>query len=222
MIKEVTTQNLYTCQTLYLAPLFAESVYPWDILPLLQDYIKNLIQTGIDGFSEIEPGILAGQGVKIHPAAVIEPPVVLGHRCEVRPGAYIRGNVITGSDCVLGNSSEFKNSVLLNNVQAPHYNYVGDSVLGNGVHLGAGAICSNLKGDGKNVVVRGTQDYNTHLRKLGAMLGDGADIGCSCVLNPGTVVGKGTRVYPLNCLRGIFDDECIVKTPDRVVKISRQ
>ena len=126
--------------------------------------------------------------------------------------------VITGEKCVIGNSSELKNCVLLNTVQVPHYNYVGDSVLGNYAHMGAGSICSNLKSDGKNIVIHGDVEYETGLRKIGGILGDHADIGCGCVLNPGTVIGKNTSVYPLNALRGVFPEGCIVKKIDDVVK----
>ncbi|MBR5809509.1 MAG: UDP-N-acetylglucosamine pyrophosphorylase, partial [Clostridia bacterium] len=120
--------------------------------------------------------------------------------------------------CVIGNSSELKNCVLLESVQVPHYNYVGDSVLGNKAHMGAGSICSNLKTDGKAVVIHGDTEYETGLRKIGAILADGADIGCGCVLNPGTVIGKNTSVYPLNALRGAFPGGCIVKSQNNIVK----
>ena len=163
-------------------------------------------------------GVLVGEGVKIAPTATIEGPTVIGAGTEIRPGAYIRGSVITGEKCVIGNSSELKNCVLLNTVQVPHYNYVGDSVLGNYAHMGAGSICSNLKSDGKNIVIHGDVEYETGLRKIGGILGDHADIGCGCVLNPGTVIGKNTSVYPLNSLRGVFPEGCIVKKIDDVVK----
>jgi len=143
---------------------------------------------------------------------------VIGAGTEIRPGAFLRGNVITGENCVIGNSSELKNCVLLDTVQVPHYNYVGDSVLGNHAHMGAGSICSNLKSDGKAVVIHGDEDYETGLRKIGGILADGADIGCGCVLNPGTVIGKNTSVYPLTALRGVFPEESIVKSVDNVVK----
>jgi NDP-sugar pyrophosphorylase family protein len=129
----------------------------------------------------------------------------------------LRGNVITGKNCVLGNSSEFKNCILLDNVQAPHYNYVGDSILGNKSHMGAGSICSNLKSDGKAVVIHGENHIETGIRKIGGLLADGADIGCGCVINPGTVVGNDTSVYPLTSLRGIYPKNSIVKSTNLVV-----
>ena len=119
---------------------------------------------------------------------------------------------------MIGNSTELKNCILLENVQVPHYNYVGDSILGNSAHMGAGAICSNLKADKKAVVIRGERAYETGLRKIGGILADGADVGCGCVLNPGTVIGKNTSVYPLNALRGVFPADCIVKSQENVVR----
>lgn len=218
MKKCVKTNELFDCGTPYLKELFEQSEYPWEMLPKIKDYINGLIKTGIDGFTEIADGVLVGEDVTIHPSATIIPPAVIGHRCEIRPGAYLRGAVITGEGCVLGNSSEFKNCILLDKVQAPHYNYIGDSVLGNRAHLGAGSICSNLKSDGKPVVVHGDEDYETGLRKIGAIMADGADAGCSCVLNPGTVIGKNTNIYPLTSARGVYPEGCIVKSAENVVK----
>ncbi len=148
---------------------------------------------------------------------MIEPPTVIGSGCELRPGAFIRGSVITGENCVIGNSTELKNCIILSGVQAPHYNYVGDSLLGHRAHLGAGVICSNLKNSGQDVVVHGECDYETGRRKLGAILGDGADISCGCILNPGCVVGMNTSVYPNVTLRGVFPSDSIVKANHVVV-----
>jgi NDP-sugar pyrophosphorylase family protein len=218
LIKEVRTKDLFDCQTPYLTSLFAESEYPWDMLPKIKELARKLISEGIEGYTLIADGVLVGENVKIYPTATIEGPTVIGSGTEVRPGAFIRGGVITGENCVIGNSSELKNCILLNKVQIPHYNYVGDSVLGNYAHMGAGSICSNLKSDGKNIVIHGDVEYETGLRKIGGILGDHADIGCGCVLNPGTVIGKNTSVYPLNALRGVFPEGCIVKKIDDVVK----
>ena len=218
MTKLVKTADLYECNVPYLRDLFAESVYPWDMLGKIKGLCEKLIEEGIEGFSEIETGILVGRDVKIAPTATIIPPAILGHGTEVRPGAFLRGNVITGENCVLGNSSEFKNCILLDKVQAPHYNYVGDSVLGNKAHMGAGSICSNLKTDGKAVVIHGEEDIETGIRKIGGILADGADIGCQCVINPGTVIGKRTSAYPLTALRGVFPADCIIKSLDNIVK----
>lgn len=215
---KIKTSDLFCVETPYLKNLFLESEYPWEILPNIKDYVKALVEIGIEGFTVLKDGVLVGENVKIHPSAVIEAPAVIGHGTELRPGAFLRGNVITGENCVLGNSSEFKNCVLLNGVQVPHYNYVGDSVLGNKAHMGAGAVCSNLKSDKSNIVIHGENDIETGLRKIGAILADGADIGCGCVLNPGTVIGKNTSVYPLTSVRGAIDGGMIVKAMDNIVK----
>ena len=216
--KQVKTKELFECDTPYLKKLFEGAEYPWEMLPKIKEYINTLIAEGLEGFTEISEGVWVGKDVKIYPTVTIEAPAIIGHGTEIRPGAFIRGSVITGENCVIGNSSELKNCVLLNKVQVPHYNYVGDSVLGNFAHMGAGSICSNLKSDGKAVVIHGDEDYVTGLRKIGAILGDHADIGCGCVLNPGTVIGKNTSVYPLNALRGVFPEGCIVKSMDNIVK----
>ena len=218
MNKLTKTKDLFDCKTHYLKQLFDESIYPWEILPDIKDYIYTLIESGLEGFEMISDGVYVGKDVKIYPTAVIEPPAIIGEGTQIRPGAFIRGAVITGANCVIGNSSELKNCVLLEGVQVPHYNYVGDSILGNKAHMGAGSICSNLKSDGKTVVVHGDCKYETNRRKVGAFIADGADIGCGCVLNPGTVVGKNTSVYPLTALRGVYPENCIVKSQNNIVE----
>lgn len=216
--KSVKTNELFDCSVDYLKELFEKCEFPWEMLPLIKEYIGNLVKNGIPGYTLLKEGVLVGENVKIYPTATIEAPAIIGSGTEIRPGAFIRGNVITGANCVIGNSSELKNCILLDKVQVPHYNYVGDSVLGNLAHMGAGSICSNLKSDGKAVVVHADTEYETGLRKIGAILADGADIGCGCVLNPGTIVGRNTSVYPLNALRGVFPSGCIVKSNDNIVK----
>lgn len=218
MNKLVRLSDLFDCKTEYLVALFERYEYPWEMLPDIKAYILELIEKGLGNFYEISEGVYVGKNVKIYPTAVIEGPAIIGEGTEIRPGAFIRGSVITGANCVIGNSSELKNCVLLEKVQVPHYNYVGDSVLGNGAHMGAGSICSNLKSDKKPVIVHADKEYETGLRKMGAILADGADIGCGCVLNPGTVIGKNTSVYPLNALRGVFESDCIVKSQKEIVK----
>jgi NDP-sugar pyrophosphorylase family protein len=217
-LNNIKTQDLFDCKNEYIKPLLEESVYPWEVLPKIKAYIAMLVENGIEGFTLYQEGVLVGEGVKIHKSAVIEPPAVIGAGTEIRPGAYIRGNVIVGEKCVIGNSSELKNCVLLDRVQVPHYNYVGDSVLGNYSHMGAGSICSNLKADGKNIVIHGETEIETGLRKIGGILGDHADVGCSCVLNPGTVIGKNTTVYPLTSVRGVIPADSIVKSMNNIVK----
>ena len=218
MNKLVKTKDLYASTPDYLAPLFDSCEYPWEMLPKIKAYILELIEKGIEGYTLIADNVLVGENVKIYPTATIEGPTIIGSNCEVRPGAFIRGSVITGSGCIIGNSSELKNCILLDKVQIPHYNYVGDSVLGNKAHTGAGTICSNLKSDGKPVVIHGDVDYETGLRKIGGILADGADVGCGSVINPGTVIGKNTSVYPLTALRGVYPADCIVKSTKEVVK----
>lgn len=218
MNKQVKTTELFDCKNSYLKELFENAEYPWEMLPQIKDYVNNLIEKGLDGYKKIADGVLVGEDVKIYPTATIEAPAIIGKGTEVRPGAFLRGNVVTGENCIIGNSSELKNCVLLDKVQVPHYNYVGDSVLGNHAHMGAGSICSNLKSDGKAVVIHGDKEYETGLRKIGAILADNADIGCGCVLNPGTVVGKETSVYPLSSLRGVYPSNCIVKDAKTIVE----
>lgn len=217
MNKQVKTSELFNCTTEYLTPLFHACEYPWEMLPKIKEYILSIIENGLAGYTKYSDNVLIGENVKIYPTATIEGPAIIGSGSEVRPGAFIRGSVITGQNCVLGNSSEFKNCILLDKVQVPHYNYVGDSVLGNFTHLGAGTICSNLKTDKKAVVIHGDRDYNTGLRKIGAFLADYADVGSGCVLNPGTVIGKNTSVYPVNALRGVLSADCIVKSMNNII-----
>ena len=216
--KLVKTKELFSFVPEHLAPLFDECEYPWEMLPKIKDYILTLIKNGIPGYTLIAENVLVGENVKIYDTATIEPPAIIGSGSEVRPGAFIRGSVIVGEGCVVGNSSELKNCILLNKVQIPHYNYIGDSILGNKAHTGAGTICSNLKSDGRAVVIHGEVDYETGLRKIGGILADGADVGCGSVINPGTVIGKNTSVYPLTALRGVYPADCIVKATNVVVK----
>lgn len=216
--KSVKTNELFDCKNKYICKLFENTEYPWEILKNLKDYIKELIDSRLDGFSEISEGVFVGENVKIYPNVTIEAPAIIGKGTQIRPGAFLRGYVLTGENCVIGNSSELKSCVLLDNVQVPHYNYVGDSVLGNHAHMGAGSICSNLKSDEKPVVIHGDEEYETSLRKVGAILADDADVGCGCVLNPGTVIGKRTSVYPLTSVRGVIPADCIVKAMNNIVK----
>ena len=207
----IKTSELFEVVPEYLKPYFDEAEYPWEILPKIKEITAKLIQTGLEGYTLLEEGILVGRNVKIAKTATICAPAILGHDTEVRPGAYIRGNVIISEHCVVGNSSEFKNCILLDYVQCPHYNYVGDSILGYHAHTGAGTVCSNLKSDGKNIVIHGDKEYETGLRKIGALVGDWGDCGCNAVLNPRTIIGKHTQVYPLTRARGVYPENSIVK-----------
>ncbi len=219
MNKYIKTKDLFSTQNEIIKPFLEKYEYPWEALSDIKKYIKELLEAGIEGYHFIEKDVLVGENVKIYPTAVIEGPVIIGSNTVIRPGAFLRGNIIIGENCVIGNSTELKNCILCNGVQVPHYNYVGDSVLGDKAHMGAGSICSNFKGDGSNIVIHGDTDCATNLRKVGAMLGDGADIGCGSVLNPGTIIGKGTRVYPMNCLRGVYPEKSIVKSNDNIVEM---
>lgn len=216
----VKTSELFSCEIEYLKPLFEKSVYPWDMISSIKQYTLDLISKGIEGYELIAENVLVGKNVQIHPNAVINGPAIIGEGTEIRTGAYIRGSVITGSNCVIGNSTELKNAILLEYVQVPHYNYVGDSILGNYSHMGAGAICCNFKIDGSAVVVRADKkNYETGLPKLGAILGDRSDVGSNCVLNPGTVIGQYTRVYPLCSLQGVYPGNHIVKSKREYTEI---
>lgn len=193
--------------------------YPWELLGFIKDYANALIARGLEGFSLLKEGVLIGQNVKIAETATIIAPCILGNNVEVRPGAYIRGSVIVGDDSVVGNSSELKNCVLMRHAQVPHYNYVGDSILGNFSHMGAGSILSNLRSDNQAVVIHNEgEDVKTGIRKIGAFLADHADIGCGSVLNPGTVICQNTQVYPLTMCRGVYASNSIVKSTRVIVR----
>ena len=219
MENSLKCQSLFTLDSILFKELFYDIAYPWEVLSTLKQRIASLVKLGVDGYTLLSEGVLIGKGVRIADTARIEAPAILGDGCEVRHGAYIRGSVILGKGCVVGNSSEIKNSVLFDGAQVPHFNYVGDSVLGKGAHLGAGAICSNLRSDKKNIVIKGDDLYiETGLRKLGAILGDGVEIGCGAVLCPGTVIGKNTSVYPLTLARGIYPENVIVRNGSITLK----
>jgi len=216
--KNVKCSDLFEMQVDYIAPLFEGVTYPWEVLPLIKGYVASLIEKGIPGFHEYAPGVLIGENVKISPTATIGENVIIGPDTDIGPGAFIRGNALIGPKCHIGTACEIKNAVLMFHAQAPHYNYVGDSIMGNYAHMGAGAVCSNLKQDGKNIVIHGDINYETGLRKIGGILGDHAEIGCNCVINPGTVVGKNSQIYPLTAARGVIPADCIVKSMDNIVK----
>ena len=217
MSEEIKIGSLFATLPPYLEPYACECEYPWELIARVEEIVGELLTHAPEGYREIEKGILVGENVKIADSARIEPPAIIGKNSEIRHGAYLRGNVIVGENCVIGNSSELKSAILLDRVQVPHYNYVGNSMLGRGAHLGAGAICSNLKSDGSNVIVH-TEDksYNTGMRKLGATLGDGVEIGCGCILAPGCIVGKNTTAYPLTFLRGTIPENSIVKSMSEI------
>ncbi len=193
--------------------------YPWELLPPLGEIIAELAkQLPRDRFTEHGEGVWIANSARVHSSAFITGPCIIDEEAEVRVGAFLRGNVLVGRGAVVGNSTELKNSLLFDGVQVPHYNYVGDSVLGYRAHLGAGAITSNVKGDKSNVIIKcGNELHPTGLRKCGAMIGDWAEIGCGCVLNPGAVIGRHTQVYPLCSVRGVIPAEHIYKNDGTVV-----
>lgn len=219
-LSDVSISQLFSAVPDYLKPLFDSADYPWEILPEIGKFISEIYrQCPSEEFTEYTEGVLAGKGTSISETACICAPAIIGSNCEIRHCAYIRGNVIIGDGCVIGNSCEIKNSVILDHAQIPHYNYVGDSIIGNYAHMGAGSICSNVKGDKRSVTVKTAPSVNTGLRKFGAVLGDYAEIGCGCVLNPGTIVGKNTRIYPLTSVRGAVPSNSIVKSSSNIVPI---
>ncbi|MBO4283639.1 MAG: UDP-N-acetylglucosamine pyrophosphorylase [Clostridia bacterium] len=201
------------------APLFEGKRYPWEILAELKDFIKALgASLPREEYDEIAPEVWVHKTAKIAPSALIQGPTVIGAGTEVRHCAFIRGSALIGESCVVGNSTEVKNAVIFDNVQVPHFNYVGDSVLGFRSHMGAGVIASNFRSDKGNVGVRdGDEKIETGLRKLGAILGDGVDVGCNSVLCPGSVVGRDTIVYPLSRVRGFIPERSILKGDGSIV-----
>ena len=199
--------------------LFERVEHPWEVLPLIKNYILEIIPNLGSEFKEISENVFVHESVKIADTAVINGPTIICKDTEVRPGAFIRGSVIVGEKCVVGNSTEMKNAIIFNNCQCPHYNYVGDSVLGEKAHTGAGVILSNFKSDGSNVKIRRDNEViETGLRKFGAILGNHADIGCNSVLFPGTIIGQNTNVYPLTRVRGEILPNRIVKDTDIIVE----
>lgn len=196
-------------------------VYPWEALGGISDFIVSYGSRLGDDYVKLGENVWVHKSAKIAPTAYIGSPCIIGEGTEVRHCAFIRGSALVGKNCVVGNSTELKNVILFDGVQVPHYNYVGDSVLGYKAHMGAGAITSNVKADKSAVVVRGEREIATGRKKVGAMLGDFADIGCNSVLNPGTVIGRNTSVYPLSCVRGVIPADSIYKSAGNVVKRER-
>jgi NDP-sugar pyrophosphorylase family protein len=197
--------------------LFEDCEYAWEALRRLKKYLEVNIHPALlnrcEGTAFIGPDVFIGEGTVVEDGVMIKGPAIIGRDCEIRHGAYLRENVIIGNGCVVGNSCELKNTLLFNDCQVPHFNYVGDSILGHHAHLGAGVILSNLKSLPGNVVVDATpQAIDTGLRKFGALVGDDVEIGCNSVLNPGSVLGRGSILYPLTQWRGVLPPNMIVKS----------
>ena len=216
----ITVEELFDLSHTIASPLFAGVEYPWEVLPRIHDFILALEEKLPDlGFEERGEHIWVAKSAQIAPTACLNGPLIVDEEAQIRHCAFIRGNAIVGKGAVVGNSTELKNVVLFDKVQVPHYNYVGDSVLGFGAHMGAGSITSNVKSDKTLVTVKGCGvSIETGLKKMGAMLGDRAEIGCNSVLNPGTVVGRGTSVYPVSCVRGVLPAGHIFKGQGHLVK----
>ena len=216
----ITIKELYTVENPLIAPLFEGLTYPFEVLPKIGDYIKNVGPTlDKEVYEDLGDNIWIAKSAKIAPSAFIAGPCIIGENTEVRHCAFIRGNALVGNNCVVGNSTELKNVVLVGKVQVPHYNYVGDSVLGYGSHMGAGSITSNVKSDKTLVTVKnGGETLETGLKKFGAMIGDGVEVGCGSVLNPGTVIGKNTNIYPLSSVRGVVEANSIYKKAGEVAE----
>ena len=212
-MEQATIAALYTLDETIAKELFDGLVYPWEALPLIKDFIIKLGQSlPEEKYEQIKENVWVAKSANIYSSAYINGPAIIDEEAEVRHCAFIRGNAIVGKKAVVGNSTELKNVVLFNNVQVPHYNYVGDSILGYKAHMGAGSITSNVKSDKTLVVVKdGKEEIETGLKKFGAMLGDNVEVGCNSVLNPGSVIGKETNIYPTSCVRGYIPAKSIYK-----------
>lgn len=201
------------------AELFEGKSYPWEVLPEIKAFILKLGATlPEDEFDNPAEDVWIAKDAKVFPSAYIGGPCIIDHGAEVRHCAFIRGSAIVGKGCVVGNSVELKNVVLFDKVQTPHYNYVGDSVLGYRAHMGAGSITSNVKSDKTLVVVKGDVEIATGLKKFGAILGDFVEVGCNSVLNPGSILGRRVSVYPTSSVRGVVPEGCIYKSASDIVR----
>lgn len=212
--------NLYDLDQTIAKDLFEGLTYPWEALAKISDFIKELGPTlDPEKFEQRGENIWVAKSAKVAPTASLNGPLIIDEEAEVRHCAFVRGSAIVGKGSVVGNSTELKNVVIFNSVQVPHYNYVGDSVLGYKSHMGAGSITSNVKSDKTLVVVKdGKEEIKTGLKKFGAMLGDYVEVGCNSVLNPGTVIGRHSNVYPLSSVRGVVPENSIYKNRNEVVE----
>ena len=219
-MKELTVKELYTLDETIAKDIFEGITYPWEVLPKISAFIMELGATlSEEEYDKVGENVWIAKSAKVFPSAYINGPAIIGKNAEVRHCAFIRGNAIVGEGAVVGNSTELKNVILFNKVQVPHYNYVGDSVLGYKAHMGAGSITSNVKSD-ENLVIVKTPNGNieTGIKKFGAMLGDEVEVGCGTVLNPGSVVGKQTNIYPLSSVRGFVPANSIYKKQGEIAE----
>ena len=217
---QATIKELYDLNETIAAELFEGLTYPWEALPKIGEFIVKLGETlPPELFEKRGENVWVAKSAKVFPTAYINGPAIIDEDAEIRQCAFIRGNAIVGKGAVVGNSTELKNVVLFNKVQVPHYNYVGDSILGYKAHMGAGSITSNVKSDKTLVVVKSDEEkVETGLKKFGAMLGDNVEVGCNSVLNPGTVVGRCSNIYPTSCVRGVIPADSIYKNKDEIIK----
>ena len=214
----VTIQELYDLEHTQAKSYLSQFTYPWEALKGIKDFIVQLGSTLGDEYQEVSPQVWVHETATVAPTAFLGAPCIIGAGTEVRHCAFIRGSALVGENCVVGNSVELKNVILFDNVQTPHYNYVGDSILGYKSHMGAGSVTSNVKSDKTLVVVKdGKEQIPTGLKKFGAMLGDYVEVGCNSVLNPGTVIGRHSNVYPTSCVRGVVPANHIWKNGGVVV-----
>lgn len=220
-MKELTIKALYQDLNQTMAKETLESKeYPWEVLPLIHDMILEIGKTlSKEEYDHLEGDIWIAKSAKVAKTACINGPAIIGKNAEVRHCAFIRGNALVGEGAVVGNSTELKNVILFNKVQVPHYNYVGDSILGYGSHMGAGSITSNVKSDKTLVTIKvGDSIIETGIKKVGAMLGDHVEVGCGSVLNPGTVIGADTNIYPLSMTRGYIPKNSVYKNQGEIVE----
>ena len=218
-MSNITIDNLFDLSNTIAAPVFEGCEYPWEVLPKIGEFIVKLGETlPEDEYEKAGENVWIARSAKVFSSAYINGPCIIGKNAEVRHCAFIRGNAIVGEGAVVGNSTELKNVILFNKVQVPHYNYVGDSILGFKAHMGAGSITSNVKSDKKLVVINNQGvKIETGLKKVGAFLGDNVEVGCGSVLNPGTVVGRESNIYPLSSVRGVVPEKSIYKCKTEVV-----
>ena len=214
-----TIKELYSLEHTLASDYLAGFEYPWQALAGIKEFIIELGKTLDDSYQEVSENVWIHKSAHVFESAYIGAPCIIGAETEVRHGAFIRGSALVGANCVVGNSVELKNVILFDNVQVPHYNYVGDSILGYKSHMGAGSITSNVKSDKKLVVIKSkTEQIETGLKKIGAMLGDYVEVGCNSVLNPGTIVGKHSNVYPTSCVRGVIPENSIFKNSGEIIE----
>lgn len=219
-MEQFTIRELYTLEETIAADLFEGAVYPWELLPKISAFIVELgKKLPKNRYTEVKEHVWVANNATVAPSAFINGPAIIDEEAEIRHCAFIRGNAIVGKGAVVGNSTELKNVILFNKVQVPHYNYVGDSILGFKAHMGAGSITSNVKSDKTLVVVKnGDEKIETGLKKFGAMLGDHVEVGCNSVLNPGTMIGSNSNIYPTSCVRGCVPAGSIYKKQGEIAK----